>query len=259
MARALWKGELLLGKTRLPVQMLSAVRDQGIHFRLLHEEDLVAVEQRIIRKSDDKEVPKEERRRAYPLDRELAVILQPEELDKLEPEVSREIHLSRFVRAELLGNQWFDRAYYLGPDKDDADYFALAEALEHAHVVGIARWVMRKKRYLGALTSSGGYLAMITLRHAEQVVAVGSIEVPEARRPDEREIRMAEQLVSSIEGEFEPQLWKNEYRQRVHELLDAKARGKVVKLARPKRKRAGGDLADLLQRSLASAKERKVA
>jgi DNA end-binding protein Ku len=100
---------------------------------------------------------------------------------------------------------------------------------------------------------------MTTLRRADQVISVSQVEVPAARRPDEREIRMAEQLVSSIEGDFEPRLWKNEYRQRVRELVDAKARGKVVKLAPARRKRPGGDLADLLERSLAGSRERKVA
>ena len=109
MARAIFKGELVLGKTRLPVQMFSAVQDQAIHFRLLHSKDRVPVEQRIVRKSDGKEVPKEDRRKAYPLDRDQAVILQPEELEELEPEPSREIRLCRFVRAGVLGDQWFDR------------------------------------------------------------------------------------------------------------------------------------------------------
>jgi DNA end-binding protein Ku len=260
MARAIWKGELVLGKSRLPVQMFSAVQDQAVHFRLLHSKDRVPVEQRIVRKSDGREVPKEDRRKAYPLDRDRAVVLQPDELEQLEPEASREIHFCRFVRLGVLGDQWFDRPYYLGPDKkDDADYFAVADAVAQSNVVGVARWVMRKKRYLGALTSNDGYLVMTTLRRADQVISVSQVEVPASRRPDEREIRMAEQLVSSIEGDFEPQLWKNEYRQRVRELIDAKARGKIVKLAPAKRKPSGGDLADLLQRSLAGTKERKVA
>ena len=259
MARALWKGELMLGKIRLPVELFSAVQDRAVHFRLLHSKDLVPVEQRIVRKSDGKEVPKEDRRKAYPLDRDEAVILQPEELEKLQPESSREIELCRFVRTGVLGDQWFDRPYYLGPDKGAADYFALAEAIERGNVVGVARWVMRKKHYLGALTSNGGYLVMTTLRRAEQVLSVGGIEVPAARRPDEREIKMAEQLVSSIEGDFEPREWKNEYRQRVRKLIDTKARGRSLKLVAPKRKRAGGDLADLLQRSVENVKERKVA
>src|SRR5919206_1545443 len=105
MARAIWKGELVLGKTKLPVQLYSAVQDQAIHFRLLHSADHEPVEQRIVRKSDGKEVPKEERRKAYPIDRTEAVILQPEELEKLQPEASREIHLCRFVHVGVLNEQ----------------------------------------------------------------------------------------------------------------------------------------------------------
>src|SRR5687767_10746152 len=97
MARAIWKGELVLGKTKLPIHMFSAVQDRTVHFRLLHSKDLVPVEQRIVRKSDGKEVPKEQRRKAYTLDRNEAIILQPDELEKLEPEPSREVHLCRFV------------------------------------------------------------------------------------------------------------------------------------------------------------------
>jgi DNA end-binding protein Ku len=100
---------------------------------------------------------------------------------------------------------------------------------------------------------------MTTLRRAEQVLSIGGVEVPAARRPEEGEVKMAQQLVSSIEGDFEPQLWKNEYRERVHELIDAKARGRSLKLVAPKRKSAGGDLADLLRRSLAGSKEKKAA
>lgn len=259
MARAIWKGTLVLGKTKLPVQLYSAVRDQRVHFRMLHAADRVPVEQRIVRKSDGKEVAKEDRRKAYPLDRSEAVILQPDELEALQPETSREIHLCRFVRTGVLGDQWFDRPYYLGPDKDDADYFALAQAIEKSKVVGVARWVMRKARYLGALTSNDGYLVMTTLRRADQVIAVSGIDVPEARRPDEKELKLAEHLVSSIEDDFEPQQWKNEYQERVRALIDAKARGKVVKLAPAKPRKTGGDLADLLQRSLTGAKEKKVA
>jgi DNA end-binding protein Ku len=259
MARAIWKGALVLGKTTLPVQMYSAVRDQSVHFHLLHAQDRVRVKQRIVRKSDGKEVPKEERRKAYPIEGSEAVILQPEELEALQPEASREIHLCRFVRAGILSDQWFDRPYYLAPDKDQANYFALAEAIAKGKVVGVARWVMRKARYLGALTSNDGYLVMTTLRRADQVISVNGIEVPATRRPDEKELRLAEHLVSSIEADFEPQLWKNEYQERVRALIEAKARGKLVKLAPRKAKPAGGDLAQLLQRSLAAGKERKVA
>ena len=83
----------------------------------------------------------------------------------------------------MLGDQWYDRPYYLGPDADDSDYFALADALERKNVVGIARWVMRKKRYVGALTSTNGYLMISTLRRADQVLSFSGIEPAKAPAP----------------------------------------------------------------------------
>lgn len=259
MARAIWKGNLVLGEHEVPVKMYSAVQDRKIHFRLLHAADLVPIEQRIVRKADGKAVSKEERRKAFPLDRDSAVIMQPDELEALQPEPSRDIHLCRFVTPSTIGDQWYDRPYYLGPDNDDKAYFALAQALERKKVAGVARWVMRKQRYVGALSTLEGYLMMITLRRAEQVLSVSRLEIPESRMPDAKELRLAQHLVSSIEADFEPEVWQDEYRERVHELIRIKASGKAVRLVAPKRKRAAAGLAEQLRESIAQAKEKKVA
>jgi DNA end-binding protein Ku len=256
MARAIWKGRLVVGEHDLAVKMYSAVQDRTVHFRLLDKETLSPVKQRIVRKTDGKEVKKEERRKAFALDAERAVMLSSEELDKLEPEVSRDVELLRFVPTSLLGEQWYDRPYYLGPDEDDEkSYFALAEALADQKVLGISRWVMRSKRYLGALTQLDGYLMMVTLRRAEQVLAA-----PEAKPApvNDKELKLAERLVEEISGDFDPRLWQDEYHERVCKLIEAKAKGRKIDLPEPRRKRASGELADQLRRSL-SVKERRVA
>ena len=156
MARAIWKGNLQLGKQELPVKLYSAIEDRTVRFHLLHAKDRAPVEQHIVRKDTRKDVGKEDMRKAFALDRSTAVILEPEDLEKLVPPASRDIEICRFVAPAVLGDQWYDRPYYLGPDADDGDYFALAEALHRKNVIGIARWVMRKKRYVGALTSKNG-------------------------------------------------------------------------------------------------------
>lgn len=258
-ARAIWKGHLVLGEHEVPVKFYSAIEEQKIHFRLLHERDAAPVEQQIVRKDTGKEVEKDERRKAYPLSRETAVILQPEDLESLEPPESREIHLCRFVDSALLSDQWYDRPYYLGPDADDDSYFAFAEALGKKKVVGIARWVMRKKRYLGAIHLNDGYLMISTLRRAEQVLSFSNVEVTKPNTPQESELKLAEQLVSSISGDFEPQLWQDEYRKRVHELIEAKLRGKKVTPIKRKPKAPEASLADALKASLAQAREKRVA
>jgi DNA end-binding protein Ku len=239
--------------------MYAAVEDRTIHFNLLHKKDLAPVEQHIVRKDTGKEVSKEDVRKAYSISRDTAVILEPDELAKLVPPDSRDIHICRFVPYAALGDQWFDRPYYLGPDGGTTDYFAFVEALKRKEVIGIAQWVMRKKRYVGALSATDGYLTMSTLRRADQVLEFSGIESDKATTPHANELKLAEQLVSSIAADFDPQLWQNEYRQRLCQLIEAKARGEKIKPPPRKKRPPQGSLADSLKASIAAAKEKKVA
>jgi DNA end-binding protein Ku len=258
-ARAIWKGNLQLGKQELAVKLYSAIEDRTVRFHLLHEKDRAPVEQHIVRKDTRQDVGKEDMRKAFALDRSTAVILEPEDLEKLVPPASRDIEICRFVAPAALGDQWYDRPYYLGPDADDGDYFALAEALQRKNVVGIARWVMRKKRYVGALTSTNGYLMLSTLRRADQVLSFSGIEPAKTNAPAASELKLAQQLVSSIETDFDPSVWQNEYRQRLQKLIDAKARGEKLEPVRRKKKAPSASLAESLRASIAAVKEKKVA
>jgi len=259
MARAIWKGQLQLDEQKLDVKLYSAIEDRSIHFHMLHEKDRAPVEQHIVRKDTGKDVAKADMRKAFALNAGTAVILEPEDLEKLVPPESREIAICRFVAPSVLSDQWYDRPYYLGPDSDDGDYFALAEALHRKNVVGIARWVMRKKRYVGALTSTDGYLMLSTLRRADQVLSFSGIEPAKANEPAASELKLAQQLVSSIESDFDPSTWQNEYRQRLCKLIEAKARGEKLEPVRVKKKAPSASLADSLRASIAAVKEKKVA
>jgi DNA end-binding protein Ku len=256
-ARAIWKGNLVLGKHEVAIKMYSAVQDQTVHFHLLHDKDLTPVEQRIVRKDNGQEVPKAEQRRAFPLESGRAVILEPEELEELEPDADRKIRLLRFVPVEALSDQWFDRPYMLGPDEDEDAYFALAEALADKQRVGIARWVMRDKRYLGALMAVDGYLGMTTLRRADQVLAMPEIRPDKSRTPSPAEVKLAEQLIESITGEFDADSWHNESRERLAKLVEAKAKGTKLKIVPIKPKEATADLAESLRASLAATQGKK--
>lgn len=258
-ARAIWKGSLQIGKQPVGVKLYSAIEDRRVHFHLLHEKDRAPVEQHIVRKDTGKDVPKEEMRKAFAVDQAAAVILQPDDLAELVPPESRNIHFCRFVAPALLGDQWFDRPYYLGPDGDEETYFAFAEALDRKRVIGIARWVMRKKRYLGALSCVSGYLVMTTLRRADQVLSFSNVRPAKSSLPQAHELKLAEQLVSSIAADFSPAEWQNEYHERLCKLIEAKARGEKVAPVRIKKKAPAVSLADSLKASIAAAKEKKVA
>ena len=255
----MWKGVIDLGKHPVNVKMYAAVEDRSVHFRMLHKKDRAPVEQHIVRKDTGRDVGPEDIRKAFSLGDQTAVILQPEDLEALVPPDSRDIHLCRFVAPEILGDQWYDRPYYLGPDGDADNYFALAQALEDSKLLGIARWVMRKKRYVGALSSIDGYLAISTLRRADQVLKFEGIEPAKGAAPLPNELKLAQQLVSSIESDFDPQLWQNEYRERLCKLIKAKARGEKLAPVRIKKAAPQASLTASLKASIAAARERKVA
>jgi DNA end-binding protein Ku len=250
----MWKGRIALGRQRLDVKMYSAIEDRSVRFRMLHKKDHAPVEQHIIRKDTGADVQREDIRKAFSISEDTAVILQPEELEALLPPDSRDIQILRFVTPQGIDDQWYERPYYLGPEDDAESYFALAQALEDTKLIGISRWVMRKKRYVGALTSINGYLTLTTMRRADQILKVAGMEpaVPLAN-----ELKLAEQLVSSISADFDPHLWQNEYRQRLLEVIDAKARGNKVTPIRVKQKSPSTSLAASLRASIAEVREKK--
>ena len=161
-----------------------------------------------------------------------------EEQAALTPKPSRLISVEQVVATDAVDERWFDRPYYLGPDGDDEGYFALAEALKKRDAVGIAHWVLRNKRYVGALQASGGYLLLDTLRYAQEIVEVGAVRPSANRAPDKREIALAEQLIGALEDRFDANEFRDEYQEQLKGLLAAKAAGKVVRFPKAPRARA---------------------
>jgi DNA end-binding protein Ku len=256
-ARAIWKANLMFGGVDVPVKMYSAVQDRAVHFRMLDARRRAPVKQHMVDPDTGKVVEPEKIQRAFEGDQGQLVILDQAELEKVLPKPSREIGIAHFLPSGAIAPEWYDRPYYLGPDGEAERYFALAQALRKRKVEGLARWVMRKQEYAGALRVEGDYLMLITLRHAGEVIPASALQAPSGRELDAREVAMARQLVESMEDRFDIAAWHDEYRERVQELVDAKAAGKVVKFPRAPRKKTGLSLADVLERSVAATRERK--
>lgn len=253
-ARAIWKGTINFGDIDIPVKLYAAVQDAGVHFRLLHDRDRAPVVRKMLNARTGKEVGHESTRMAAPVARGRFVVLSAEELASVEPEPSRVIEIVRFVPTAALDHAFYDRPYWLAPDgPHDARYWALVDALSDDGREGIARWVMRKRAYTGALRVHEDRLVLITTRHAGEVVEPGEVAAPAGRAPDAKELDMARQLVEMLEGPFEPDEYRDEYRQRVLELVQRKARGEKIPAVRPLRKRAASNLIEALQKSIAAA------
>ena len=256
-ARAIWKGVVKFGTLSVPVKLYSAVQERTVHFRLLHRADKQPVKQQLVSAESGEPIEYASVRKAFPVSRGRLVVLEREELEKLEPEDSRDIEITRFVSPGAIDHRWYERAYYLGPDNSTKAYFAAAAALEKKKKEGVARWTMRDKDYVGALRLEQGYLMLITLRRAEEIIAADALTPPGGRALQAREVEMAAQLLTALHGTFDPEQFRDEYRARVMDLVETKAKGRKPKVAAFRPKKVKEDqLADALAASLASVKKK---
>ena len=258
-ARAIYKARLTFGGLEVPIKFYAAVEDRGIHFRLLHATDKQPVSGQLIDKTTGEPVERESVRKAYQAEDHRLVQLQRDELERLQPEACREVILHRFVDPSRIAPHYYDRPYFLGPDGNDEGYFALAAALAARKVEGLARWVMRKQSYVGALREQEGYLVLVTLRSSEEVIDVGAFSRPDTKEISKQEIQLARQLIDALKGPFEADSLTDDYRTRVMELIERKASGRVVTLRPPKKAQSQPGLADALRGSLKSVKKAKSA
>lgn len=256
-ARAIWKGVLKIGTASIPVKLYSGVVDRTVRFHILDDRGQMRVKQHMVDPDSGEEVEKEEIRKGYEIEPGRFVIITEEDLESLQPKPSRDIEVLEFVPTEAVSQQWYERPYYLVPDGDEKAYFALVEALRNKEREGIVHWVMRNKAYVGALRAEDHHLLLFTLRNAEEVISARDLPKPAGREPTAKELAMAKQLVGLLEGEFNASDYKDEYRERVTEFLEKKAKGKAPRLRAVKTKRKSTSLDAVLKKSLDALKKEK--
>jgi DNA end-binding protein Ku len=235
--RTMWKGYLHFGEIDVPVKLHTAVREERIMLHLLHRHDLVRLQQQMVCAFEHVPVPKEEQAKGLPLDDNKYLLLDPGELEEVEPESSRMIEIHEFVKSDQISPLFFDKVYYLEPDAMANDYGSLVEVLEEMGVQGICTWTMRKRSYFGALQAAPPILRLQTLRYADEVIVVQSLGLEEFPL-SEKELEIGQELIKHLTVPFQPQNYHNEHQQKLQDLIDKKARGEKVVLLRPRRRKA---------------------
>jgi len=222
--RAIWKGYIHFGSVDVPLKLHTAVKEDRIQFHLLHKRDHVRLKQQMVCAYEKVPVPMEEQARGFELEDGKYILIDPGELEQTEPEDSRMIEVHEFVKAEEIDPVFLDRVYYLEPELSLKGYNALVGALREMNVEGICTWTMRKRSYVGALQSSGSILRLNTLRYADEVISVKSLEL-ENTPLSEKELKIGSDLINQMTGTFQPQQFENEHQKKLQHLIDKKARG----------------------------------
>lgn len=249
----MWKGSLQLGEHEVPLKLYAAAERGGTSLRLLDPKTGRPVHQRMIDPRTGDEVA--EVHRGFEVERGTFVLLSDEELAEIEPAKSSEIEVLAFVPTDAIDLARYHRPYWLGPDGEPEAYAALARALTKTDRIAVVKWVMRKRRYVGALRAEDGYLALSTLRHADEVVAPTAIDAPKAK-VDAKEAKLAAQLVDALADDFDLSEYRETYRDRLAEVLKKKARGETIeRLPKSEAPAAPDDLEEVLRRSLEAAKK----
>jgi len=258
-ARSIWTGSITFGLVNIPVKLFVAVREKNIAFHMLHDQDHVRLQRRMICPSDGKEVHAEHTVKGYEVSPGEYVVVKESELEAAAPKKSKTIEMEDFVDLDQIDPVYFDRPYYVVPQEQGVKaYRLLVEAMEKSKRVGIARFVMRNKEYLCALRPQEGALILETMHFSDEVIPVADVDgVPHKAKSDERELKMASQLIESLSTKFKPEKYHDTYREAVQEIIERKAEGeKIVTPPNVEDKKKGGatNLMAALEASLAKAK-----
>jgi DNA end-binding protein Ku len=260
MPRAIWSGAISFGLVNVPVKLYSSVNRKTVRFHQLHDDTGVRIAQKRVDPSTGEEVAYDHIVKGYELSPDSYVVITPEELESLDPEKTRSIDISDFVLLEQIDPIYFDHPYYLAPAQGGTKaYELLRQAMDDAGKVAIGKVVIRSKESLVAIRANGPVLTMETMLFADEVVDPTSLdEIPvEDGKATEQELTMAKQLIDSLSGDFEPEKYRDEYRERVLDLIERKAQGEEIAVQpTPEEPAKVPDLMAALEASIKAVKDR---
>jgi DNA end-binding protein Ku len=229
MARAVWSGSISFGLVNIPIKLYNSVSRKNVSFNQIDSRTGSRIKMKRVSAVDDTEVPYEAIVKGYELSPDRYVLIEPEELDALDPEATHTIDIEEFIDLAEIDPIFYDAAYYVAPVKGtEKPYALLVRAMEQENKVAIARFVMRTKQYLAALRPKDGKLVISTMVYADEVIPaeeISDLDGVDAIEVSDRELAMAKQLIDSLTSEFSPERFRDEYRDKVLDLIEQKAAG----------------------------------
>lgn len=262
MPRAIWKGSVSFGLVSIPVKLYSATEDKDVSFRQVHAEDGGRVRYQRVCEKCGKKVEYSELAKGYEADDGRMAILTDEDFENLPLKTLKSVDVVRFVDEEDVDPTYFVKTYFLEADKIGAKpYVLLREALARRDKAALVKVALRTRESLALVRASGDLLLLHTILWPDELRDGGFAEPPENVTVSEDEIKLADLLIDQLEGEFDPTLYTDAYREALLKVVNAKLEGVPVPEGEEEQA-TGGDVIDLmaaLKASVAAIEERRKA
>jgi DNA end-binding protein Ku len=254
--RALWSGSISFGLVSVPVRLYAAVAEHTLHFHYVHEKDGSRIAYEKVCHKEGKPVPDEEIVRAYEVRKGELVTMRDEDFEAAKAGEGHTIEIRDFVPADEIDPVYFRHSYVLAPESGSERVYALLRrAMEDSGLAGIAKFVMRDRQHLACLRVRDGLITLEQMYFADEIRPLDELRPADAK-PDPRELKMAKQLIDAFEGHFEPERYRDTYRETLRGIIDKRRKGKevVVEPERPAREEPP-DLFEALQASIRAARD----
>lgn len=254
----MWSGAINFGLVNIPVKLYSGSESSGLDFDMLHSKDLSPIRFARVCREDGKEVPWDEIVKGYEYRKGDYVVLTKEDFEKAAPGRQDTIDILAFTEVSDVDPIYFEKPYYLEPDKGAAKvYTLLARALQESGKVAIAKYVFRNREHIGCIRPQEGLLVMLQMRFAAEVRSPQELRIPTDKEVSKAELKLANQLIDQLTRPFDPHEYKDNYREELERIIEEKIHGETPTAAKAPRKAEVKDLMAALKASLEKEKEKK--
>lgn len=264
MARAIWKGSISFGLVNIPIALYPATRGEELKFRLLRKTDLSPVNYKRVAEKDGKEVPWDQIVKGYEYEKGKYVVLQDEDFQRVDIEATQTVDIQDFVELDEIDPIFFYKPYYLEPQKGgDKAYALLRDALKDSKKVGVAKVVIKTREYLAGVKPEDGALVLELMHFADELADTSKLHIPKKVEVGKREMTMAKSLIDSMSSKWNPEKYKDDYREALMEVIEEKVEAGGKEIEEKPRKAPKPtkviDLVSVLQKSLQETGAKKKA
>ena len=264
MARAIWKGSISFGLVNIPIALYPATRREELKFRLLRKTDLSPVNYKRVAEKDGKEVPWDQIVKGYEYEKGKYVVLQDEDFQRVDIEATQTVDIQDFVELDEIDPIFFYKPYYLEPQKGgDKAYALLRDALKDSKKVGVAKVVIKTREYLAGVKPEDGALVLELMHFADELADTSKLHIPKKVEVGKREMTMAKSLIDSMSSKWNPEKYKDDYREALMEVIEEKVEAGGKEIEEKPRKAPKPtkviDLVSVLQKSLEETGAKKKA